>query len=648
MKRICLLMSAAAVAMTSLMPMASAATTYSFANNFFNKDSADVDIKEQANANLNAYGYPDDAIPLNDGVNVGLDMRLKQSTSTSDNYTYAELLEQFKNQYDSEEKPLKVSLTSSKKEKLVNGIASLNMLEVAKEWNAYLDAGVGKAEKIPGVSQENLREYAIENTDLNLELNIKIDVTNLEGEATFNNEDLADGTAENGFKWSDVVVNGVTYSFAEMFKNGTENYSVSADGKTKTFELNMKLAKDSSNPSNVNKALDAYFNAIVNADKEGKDVNDYNMILSIPDNVIGTYKTSGKYRIDGTLTGNVTIEIPSITNKHTVYFGTEEDNMSVYDASTFDAKAVDTEYIEVKSSASGGAAPSDPSVVITPIPQPQATPEATSEPNATATPLPDPQTQGTPDGAQLDYDNHYAYIIGYPDENGGDPIIVRPTANITRAEVATIFFRMLTDESRAKFWSKDNDYTDIVKSDWYNSAISTATEAGILKGYEDGTFRPNESITRAEFAAIAARFTSITGDIEFTDIAGHWAEQYIKDAAATGWIKGYEDGTFRPNNKITRAEAMTLINRILYRIVEDSSLITEGALTWVDNLPGTWYYANVQEATNSHYYERDAIGSVEKWTEMREPRNWVAFIAEDATADSAGKEESIAEDLLNQ
>ena len=232
-------------------------------------------------------------------------------------------------------------------------------------------------------------------------------------------------------------------------------------------------------------------------------------------------------------------------------------------------------------------------------------------------------------GAQIDYNNHYAYIIGYEDGT------VRPENNITRAEVATIFFRLLTDESRVQYWSTDNSFSDVSIENWYNNAISTAANAGIVNGYEDGTFRPNAFITRAEFATIASRFAAAAGVIpaNFADISGHWAESYIKKAASVGWVNGYaEDNTFRPNNNITRAEAMTIINRMTYRII-DVSGISANAMKWSDNPESAWYYANVEEATNAHTYTRNAIGDNETWTAVTEHRDW--SVLEKETADKA-------------
>lgn len=226
-----------------------------------------------------------------------------------------------------------------------------------------------------------------------------------------------------------------------------------------------------------------------------------------------------------------------------------------------------------------------------------------------------------PDEApELNMEDHYAYIVGYEDGT------VRPEGYLTRAEVATIFFRLLTDTSREQFWTTQNDYADVTQEAWYNNAIATMTNAGILKGYEDGTFRPDASITRAEFAAIAARFdrgAAETGS-GFSDTAGHWAEAEICRAVSLGWIQGYEDGTFRPDQPITRAEVMTIVNRMLDRAPEDETDLLPDMNLWSDNLPGAWYYLAVQEATNSHTYIRKDNG-YETWVAMLEDPDWTQY-----------------------
>ena len=218
----------------------------------------------------------------------------------------------------------------------------------------------------------------------------------------------------------------------------------------------------------------------------------------------------------------------------------------------------------------------------------------------------------------LNGDDHYAYIVGYPNGN------VEPNGNITRAEVATIFFRLLTEEVRTANSTQSNSLSDVTRGQWFNHAVSTLSSMGIVKGHNDGTFAPNAPITRAEFAAIAARFDdkNTNTSSKFTDIASHWAKNEIGIAANKGWINGYPDGTFRPDQYITRAEAMTLVNRVLNRLPENSSDLLDSMIKWPDNSDASaWYYLAVQEATNSHYYKTKE-NKFEKWTELRETRDW--------------------------
>ena len=223
------------------------------------------------------------------------------------------------------------------------------------------------------------------------------------------------------------------------------------------------------------------------------------------------------------------------------------------------------------------------------------------------------------DALGLNTTDHFAYIVGY---GNGE---VRPQNNITRAEVATIFFRLLTDDVRDENLTKTNRYSDVTRADWYNTAVSTLSSMGIITGYPDGTFRPNAAITRAEFAAIAARFDS-NGDkttAKFSDIANHWAKDEISIAYNNGWINGYPNGTFGPQRDITRAETMTLVNRVLNRQPETEDDLLPNMTVWTDNAnPNAWYYLAVQEATNSHYYKFKTNSKYEKWTELRETRDW--------------------------
>ena len=236
------------------------------------------------------------------------------------------------------------------------------------------------------------------------------------------------------------------------------------------------------------------------------------------------------------------------------------------------------------------------------------------------TDIEDPET---PLGPSLNMDDHYAYIIGRDDGK------VHPEANISRAEVATIFFRMLTDDSRSQLWRTTNSYPDVEASDWYNNAISTLTYAGTLTGMPDGTFKPDNDITRAEFATIAVRFFggNYEGEDLFTDIAGHWANKYINLAATLGLVNGKPDGTFDPDAPITRAEAMAIVNRTLGRYPSADHLM-DGMITWPDNQnTSAWYYADVQEATNSHDLESITVNNelMESWTELLPVRDWAAL-----------------------
>ena len=216
--------------------------------------------------------------------------------------------------------------------------------------------------------------------------------------------------------------------------------------------------------------------------------------------------------------------------------------------------------------------------------------------------------------------DHFAYVIGYKDGN------VRPYGLISRAETTTIFFRLLKDSVRDGNLLTSNTYTDVADDYWANTAISTMTGLGIVQGRSADTFDPKAPITRAQFAAICARFDTgkSSGTQTFTDIKGHWAEKYIERAAELGWIKGFEDGTFRPDTYITRAQAMTMINRVLNRIPEENSDLLAGMNTWPDCNPGDWFYLAVQEATNSHDFEHKA-GNYETWTGMNKDPDWTRY-----------------------
>ncbi|MGN1129047.1 MAG: S-layer homology domain-containing protein, partial [Candidatus Flemingiibacterium sp.] len=229
-----------------------------------------------------------------------------------------------------------------------------------------------------------------------------------------------------------------------------------------------------------------------------------------------------------------------------------------------------------------------------------------------------------PPTPELEKGDHYAYIIGRDDG------LVHPEDEITRAEVATIFFRLLTEDTRNYYWSQSNPYSDVSESDWFNNAVSTLTNAGVLYGRPGNVFDPNAPITRAEFAAIAIRFFGgeYEGADQFSDISGHWANNEINRAYVNELVNGYPDGTFKPDNNITRAEAMTIINRVLERKPDKDNLLDD-MVKWEDNSnTEAWYYANVQEATNSHNFELDTDENgdeYEIWTELRPVRDWAAL-----------------------
>ena len=228
------------------------------------------------------------------------------------------------------------------------------------------------------------------------------------------------------------------------------------------------------------------------------------------------------------------------------------------------------------------------------------------------------EATGVPD--KLNGDDHFAYVIGYPDGK------VHPKGNISRAETATIFFRLLKADIRDGNLTADNDFSDVSDGQWHNKAVSTMAKLGIVKGRRADRFDPNASITRAEFAAICARFSTRTVENSgsFSDISGHWAENEIERAAAFGWISGYPDGTFHPDARITRAEAMTMINRVLCRMPQNESNLLDSMVTWPDNKPSDWHYLAVQEATNSHAFNRQGeVG--ESWTKLTSVPDWKRY-----------------------
>lgn len=245
---------------------------------------------------------------------------------------------------------------------------------------------------------------------------------------------------------------------------------------------------------------------------------------------------------------------------------------------------------------------------------------AQRRPSTPSTPAKPDETKPTlaPIPEMLNGEDHYAYLLGYEDGT------VRPNGSISRAEVATVLFRLLKDDVRMQNLTKDNAYSDVSDTAWYAAAVSTLSKMGIISGYPDGTFRPNAPITRAEFAAMIARFdeTAKSADTPFTDISGHWAENAIGKAYGNGWVEGSSKTVFCPESNLTRAETATLLNRVLHRLPEKESDLLANQIVWPDNPKTFWGYLAIQEATNSHEYERKADGVYETQTVKRENRDW--------------------------
>lgn len=245
---------------------------------------------------------------------------------------------------------------------------------------------------------------------------------------------------------------------------------------------------------------------------------------------------------------------------------------------------------------------------------------AKRSPSTPSTPAKPDETKPTlaPIPEMLNGEDHYAYLLGYEDGT------VRPNGSISRAEVATVLFRLLKDDVRMQNLTKDNAYSDVSDTAWYSTAVSTLSKMGVISGYPDGTFRPNAPITRAEFAAMIARFdeTAKSADTPFTDISGHWAENAIGKAYGNGWVEGSSKTVFCPESNLTRAETATLLNRVLHRLPEKESDLLANQIVWPDNPETFWGYLAIQEATDSHEYERKADGVHETQTVKRENRDW--------------------------
>jgi len=218
---------------------------------------------------------------------------------------------------------------------------------------------------------------------------------------------------------------------------------------------------------------------------------------------------------------------------------------------------------------------------------------------------------------------HHAFMIGFEDGT------IRPHANTTRAEVTTIFFRLISDEHRGNIWSQTNSFTDVSNQRWFNNAVSTMENGGLFEGIPFGdNFNPDQATTRAEFAAMVVNYLGlghyrVTDGNAFTDIEGHWASNAINVAYLQGWIRGFGDGTFRPDQQITRAEVTALINRALGRLPKTADDLLDGMVTWSDNMnQSAWYFIYIQEATNCNHHVMKDCGIHKTWIEFIAPRNW--------------------------
>lgn len=219
---------------------------------------------------------------------------------------------------------------------------------------------------------------------------------------------------------------------------------------------------------------------------------------------------------------------------------------------------------------------------------------------------------------KLNTADHFAYVQGYPDGT------VKPAGNITRAETAAILFRLMDDASRKTYYSTTSGFRDVASGSWYNTYVATLNNAGVITDSSNGYFRPNEAITRAELAAMLAKFSETTGAANyFNDVsAKYWAANAIAICAKLGWITGYPDGTFRPDKNVTRAELMAMINRATGRAPKSADAFLPGMKTWIDNTSDKWYYLDVQEATNSHSY---TVKGSETWTALTSDPNWSLY-----------------------
>ena len=443
--------------------------------------------------------------------------------------------------------------------------AVIDMDDIEETWNSYVDAA---SSLIPGTSKETVLSYvAVTDSEF---------VVKIQADEKISNEDPT-------FTWSSKV-NDLFEQVGEPVINNDDN----------SYTLTMKVKGDVTTAQ-----LDEFFNA------ETREI----LSLEVKDNSLT--KSGKTYVITSTFSGQIEIGLADSDLKNAIDGYEPRQFVIGEDLGDGEYGEKDVDYIKRKSSTSNGESSGGGGTSVIPVPTPTTDPVQVPLPTEKGTPdNVEPQINGTSSGAKLNYNDHIAYINGY--DNGDGTTVVRPENPITRAEIATIFYRILDPASRAKFETTTSPFGDVSADMWFNTEVSTVAAAGIVNGYEDSSFMPDKKITRAEFAAIASRFTSLVyeGENMFTDTSDHWAANEINNAAMTGWIAGYEDGTFNPEADITRAEAITIINRMLYRFVSKDGL-HDDLVTWSDNTADKWYYEAVQEATNEHNYNRRGIGYYE-------------------------------------
>ena len=466
----------------------------------------------------------------------------------------------------------------------------INVLYTKKEVNPPVTLDVSRSKIASGLTKNSNGEWT---TDVTLTLPT-VNKPEATGTAVQPSQTIA---ISKGSYVIDQIGKDFTFVPELTLKVGDKTYTGQKDGDTNTYKFSTKdgktypdtvtyTAKDGDTP--------AQFTWNINEDVyAGTEVTlSYKLKLTAPKTAAGAYGVTdldGNGFVDGAETTKVVAADALYTNEKAALYIKENDQGK--EIAVFPKPSVS---YTVNGGGSGGSGGSH-------------------KPTVT---IPDDVPTG------LNGKDHYAYVVGYPDG------MVYPQKNITRAEVATIFFRLLKDETREANMTKSNSYNDMKDGAWYTCAVSTLSKMGIIKGYEDGSFKPDASISRAEFAAIAARFDP-DGDktpATFSDVSSHWAKDEISIAANHGWIKGYEDGSFKPDQKITRAETMTLVNRVLKRLPETKDDLHKDMKTWPDNQnESAWFYLAVQEATNSHYQKLKKDGTHETWESMRETRDWAAL-----------------------